>query len=64
MTHKATKNDNGNYTYRGSLIKRVEADYNSQSFEWTITPEGSDEVADRQDTLREAKEVVDFFADN
>ena len=62
MTHKATRNYNGSYTYRGSLLERVEADYNPQGFEWTITPEGSDEIADRQDTLRDAKEAVDFIS--
>ena len=65
MTHKATKNYEGNYTYKNNVIAKTECGLGrKQEYVWTIRPEGSSEDVDSQDTLRDAKAVVDYFLDN
>jgi hypothetical protein len=54
MTHKATKVNQGEYHYRGFFIEQRE------TREWHVGPIG-EWAQDVTDTLREAKDLVDYY---
>lgn len=63
MTHKATKNHAGNYTYRGFNIQHSHQEITElygKSSAWHIT---SKELSETAETLSEAKQTIDFWID-
>jgi hypothetical protein len=67
MTHKATKNHAGNYTYRGYTIQHSHqeiTDYYGKSATWNIRIDSDeDDTSEHAETLAQAKRNIDFWID-